>query len=63
MKGCASEVAWLSSHHMSHLSPSHSHDDGAHIVVVAAGEEMLVEVGIEPEYSQDSSRVLGVEGG
>ena len=40
-----------------------SHDDAAHVVVVAAGEKMLVEDGLGPEYSQDSSRVLVVEGG
>ena len=40
-----------------------SHDNAAHVVVVAAGEKMLFEDGLGPEYSQDSSRVLGVEGG
>ena len=46
-----------------HLSPSPSHDDGAHAVLVAAGEKMLVGDGLGPGYSQDSSKVLGVEGG
>ena len=39
---CAGDVAWLSSHHMSDPSPSSSHDDGAHAVLVAAGEKMLI---------------------
>ena len=41
MKGCAAEVAWLSSHHISDPSLSPSHDDDAHVVVVAAGEIWL----------------------
>ena len=63
VKGCAGYVAWFSSHHMSDPSPSPTHDDGAHAVLVAAGEKMLVGDGLGPEYSQDSSKVLGVEGG
>ena len=63
MKGCAGDVAWLSSHHMSNPSPSPSHDDGPHAVLVAAGEKMLVADGLRPEYSQDSFKVLGVEVG
>ena len=51
VKGCAGDVAWVSSHHMSDPSPSPSHDDGAHAVLVAAGEKMLVEDGLGPEYS------------
>ena len=57
------DAAWFSSHHMSDPSPSSSHDDGAHAVLVAAGKKMLVGNGLGPEYSQDSSKVLGVEGG
>ena len=49
VKGCAGDVAWLSSHHMSNPSPSSSHDDGAHAVLVAVGE-MLVGDGLGPEY-------------
>ena len=63
VKGCAEDVAWLSSHHMSDLSPSPSHDDVAHAVSVAAGEKKLVGDGLGPEHSQDYSKVLGVEGG
>ena len=63
MKGCAGDVAWPSSYHMSDPSPSPSHDDGAHAVLVAAGEKMLVVDGLGPEYSQDSFKVLGVDGG
>ena len=48
---------------MSDPSPSPSHDDGAHAVLVTAGEEMLVGDGLGPEYSQDSSKILGEEGG
>ena len=55
------DVAWLSSHHMS--DPSPSHDDGAHAVLVAVGEKVLVGDGLGPEYSQDSSKALGMEGG
>ena len=44
-------------------SPSPPHDDGAHAVLVATGEKMLVGDGLGPEYSWDSSKVLGVEGG
>ena len=60
MKGYAGDVAWLSLHHMSNPSPSPSHDDGAHAVVVAAGKKMLVGDGLRAEYLQDSSKVLGV---
>ena len=64
VKGCADDVAWLSSHHMSDPSPSPSHDDGAHAVLVAAGEKMLVGNSLGPEFSKDHScKVLGVEGG
>jgi len=42
--------------------PSPSHDDGAHAALVAVGENMLGGDGLEPEYSQDSSTALGVEG-
>ena len=35
-------------------SSSPSHDDGAHGVLVAAAEKMLVGDGLRPEYSQDS---------
>ena len=63
VKGCAGDAAWLSSHHMPDPSPSSSHDDGAHDVLVAASEKMLVGDGLGPEHSQDSSKVLGVEGG
>jgi len=63
VEGCAGDVAWRSSHHMSNPSPSPSHYDGAHAVLVAVGEKMLVGDGLGPEYSQDSSKALGVEGG
>ena len=63
MKGCAGDAAWLSSHHMSNPSPSPSHDDDPHAVLVSAGEKMLVADGLRPEYSQDSFKVLGVEAG
>ena len=59
VKGCAGDVAWMSSHHMSDPSPSPSHEDGAHAVLVAAGEKMLVGDCLGPEYS----KVLSVEGG
>lgn len=48
---------------MSDPSLSPSHDNGAHAVLVTAGEKILVGDGLEPEHSRDSSRVLGVEGG
>ena len=63
VKGCAGDVAWLSSHHMSDPSSLPSHDDGVHAVLVAVGEKMLVGDGLGPEYLQDSSKALGVEGG
>ena len=47
---------------MSDPSPSPSHDDGAHAVLVAASE-MLVGDGLGPEYLQDSFKVLDVESG
>ena len=61
MKGCAGNVASILI--TSNPSPSPSTDDGAHAVLVAAGEKMLVGDGLGPGYSQDSSKVLGVEGG
>ena len=50
VKGCAGDVAWLSSHHID-PSPSPSPDDGAHAVLVGVGEKMLVGDGLRPEYS------------
>ena len=47
---------------MSDPSPSPSRDDGAHALLVAAGEKMLVGDGLGPENSNDSSNVLRVEG-
>ena len=47
---------------MSDPSASPLQYDGAYAVLVAAGE-MLVGDGLGPGYSQDSSTVLGVEGG
>ena len=43
-------------------APSPSHNDGTHTALVAASV-MLVEDGLGPEHFQDSSKVLGVEGG
>ena len=48
--------------------PIHPHrlcisDDGAHAIMVAAGEKMLVGDDLWAEYSQDSSNVLGMESG
>ena len=63
VKGCAVNVAWLSSHHMPDPSPSPSHDDSAHAVLVAAGNKILLGDGLGREYSNDSSKVLGVEDG
>ena len=48
---------------MSHSSPSPSHNDGVHAVLVAVGENMLVGDVFGLKYSLDSSKVLGVEGG
>jgi len=45
VKGCVGDVAWCSSHHMSDPSPSPSHDDRAHAVLVAVYKEMLVPPG------------------
>ena len=39
------------SHHISDPSPSPSHDDCDHAVLVAEGEKMLAGVGLGPEYS------------
>ena len=63
MKG-SGEVVRLSAHDISDPSPSPLHDDGTHdAVLVAVGENVLVRDGLRPEYSQDSSEVLGVKGG
>ena len=51
MKGCAGDIALLSSLHMPEPSPSPSQDDGAHAVLVAASKKMLVGDGLGPEYS------------
>ena len=51
---CVGDVAWLSSHYMSNPSSSPLHDDGAHAVLVAVAEKMLVGDGLRPEYLQDS---------
>ena len=63
VKGCPGDVAWLSSHHMSDPSPSPSYDNGAHAVLVDAGEKMFVGDGLRQGYPRDSSKVPGVEGG
>lgn len=42
-------------------SPSPSHDGGFHAVLDAEGEKILVGDGLRSEYSQDSSRVLGMQ--
>ena len=52
--------AWLSSQHMSKISPSPLHGVGAYAVLVAAGKKMLVGDGLGPEYLQDSSKVLSL---
>ena len=44
---------------MSNPSPSPSHDGSFHAVLNAVGEKILVGDGLGPEYSQDSSKVLG----
>jgi len=62
VKGCVGDAAWHSSYHMSDPSPSPSHDDGVHAVLVAVGE-MLLGDGLGPEYLQDSPKAVGVEGG
>ena len=54
VKSCAGDVAWLYSHHMPDPSPSPSHDDGAHAVLVAAGQKMLVGDGLGPECFEGS---------
>ena len=38
MKGCASDVVLLSPHYVTNPSPSPSHDDGLHAVLIAAGK-------------------------
>ena len=47
----------------SNPSPLPSHHDGAHAILVAVGERMLVGDGLGQEYWQYSFKVLGVEGG
>lgn len=42
-------------------SPLPSHDGGFHAVLDAEGEKILVGDGLGSEYSQDSSRVLGMQ--
>ena len=53
----------LSCDHISVPSPSPLNDDDAHAVLVTASEKILVGDGLGPEYLQDSSKVLGMEGG
>ena len=38
VKGCASDVVLLSPHDVPNPSPSPSHDDGLHAVLIAAGK-------------------------
>ena len=38
VKGCASDVVLLSTHDVPNPSPSPSHDDGLHAVLIAAGQ-------------------------
>ena len=48
---------------MSDPSPSPSHDDGLHALLVAAGEKLLVGDSLRLENTQDLSEVLCMEGG
>ena len=50
MKGCAGDVAWLSSHHKTDPALLPQHDDVVLAVLVAAGEKTLFEDSIGPEY-------------
>ena len=51
--------AWATCDYKSGPSPLPSHDDGNHTALVAAGEKTLVGDGLGPEYSQNSSKILG----
>ena len=42
VKGCASDVVLLSSHDVPNPSPSPSHDDSLHAVLIAAGDRVAV---------------------
>ena len=63
MKGCAGDVAWLSSYHKSGPSSWPTHDDGPQAVLITADEKIFIGDGLRPEHWQDSSKGLGVEGG
>ena len=58
MKGCASDVVLLSSHDVPNPSPSPSHDDGLHAVLIAAGDRVD---GVRLKDLHDYPEVLYVE--
>ena len=62
-EGSACDAALLSAGDMSDPSPSPSHDDGLHALLVAAGEKLLVGDSLRLENTQDPSEVLCMEGG
>ena len=62
-KGSACDAALLSAGDMSDPSPSPSHDDGLHALLVAAGQKLLVGDSLRLENTQDPSEVLCMEGG
>ena len=51
MESCATDIIWLSSHHVSDPSPSPLHDDGFHAALVAVGEKILIGDGLGSEYA------------
>ena len=61
MKGCVSDVILLSPHDVLNPSPSPSHNDGLHAVLIAAGRWLLVGDGVKSKDLQDSLEALYVE--
>ena len=54
----SSDIACLSSHHMFSPSPSLLYDDGAHAVLVAAGERIVAGDGLGPNIRRSLLRFL-----
>ena len=63
MERCAGDAVRFLSQHMANPSPSPPHDDGVRALLFAAGKKISVRDGLRLEYPQDTSEVLGVEGG
>ena len=60
---CRAMLVILFPYDMSHPSPSSSHADGLHVLLVTSGKKLMVGDGLRQVNVQDPSEVLLMEGG